>query len=157
MDEFMHLAEQGEEVENLQRVQKCNKKRLIDKILGLSDLPISKRELVMTKTEVLIEMLQQLEVPDSELIQDLVASNKFPPAIVDIAIEKQYTPSELYGLMKRIRAQQMSHKTILQTFRQLEKGQMHELLYEKPDLVYVLNCKYERGCVTFSDIQECLS
>lgn len=182
MDEFIHLSEQGREVDNLQKVKKCNKKCLVNRLLkfaGQGDREFStiakilthpildrkptltglrhlKAILVREKLVTLSQMLENLDVSKKDIILDLVTTNGFPAAIIPIVLQKQYELADLYDVMKRMSQHGMAHKTIHQTFLHLSKSQMYDLM-QKPDLIHILNCKDTQGCITFADVQRCLS
>ena len=109
------------------------------------------------KKETISKLLAILEVANPALsdadINKSIISRHFPQ-LVEIITTKEYQPKELISILDQVHEQRLHDRAFLQSLYHLSPRQMYILMHEKPDLVYVLNCKYNRGCVSLSDIKE---
>jgi hypothetical protein len=180
MEQFHQMSSQGRVPIHNQK--KCDKSCLIDKIIdtartksgfiyivdGLTHtLPYNKEkeptenDMVALRRylhrENIPKLLDLLKLTPDEAIETLLNGNNFSPTVVKIVIQKRYEPNDLASIILQMRDQSMNTQAITHAFAHLTPDEMFTLMHHKPDLVHVLNCKYNNGCVTLHDIKDKLS
>ncbi len=184
MEQLHQMATQGKIPRRNYNQKNCNRTCLIDKIMEnitnktdfiavVQELKhpflFSKESLVtdkersslrkQLKKERISRLLSILEVAhpalsDKELNKSLVSRNF--PHVSEVVATKEYLPRHLMSILDQVQRQRLNDRALLHAFFHLSPRQMYTLMHEKPDLVHVLNCKYNRGCVSLSDIKEVL-
>lgn len=120
------------------------------------DMIALRKHLHKETVQKLLDLLK-LTQPDFTPIvanETLLRGNKFPQIIIDVVTQKQYDPKDLASIISQMHKQDMNYRAIIHAFAHLSPEEMFTLMHHKADLVHILNCKYNNGCVTLHDIKD---